>query len=383
MKKQIKLTLTMILIASVVATSMLFAADGSWALTGDPADGQWMESANWIGGIPNAAGDNAYFTNNIGGTAGKITVIPSNDANIVVGGIYLNSTRVKLPSRTNIYNGDYFQGATNITLDAGGSTPIIDVSSNRLDAQVVFEGTDGFTLLGEPNGVLMLGATPKLISGPVLLQGAGVVYNDKNALMNADVTITNTTLINRKGGFNTKSLAIGDAGVLDFDQNSDFVSPVQLYGPATINQNGRMELGYDMILSGSNIVVNNGGELNCGGTWGGHNFLNITINNPLTLEGYGILGIGALAFPGINNLTNNGPITLTGNTRIGMWGGGDAYIVMNGAISGTGPCRFLAQAGHHTHIRRFELFAQNNYTEDTWIEGHACQNITTLHGDHC
>jgi len=64
-----------------------------------------------------------------------------------------------------------------------------------------------------------------------------------------------------------------------------------------------------------------------------------------------------------------------------MWGGGDNYMVMNGPISGGGPCILLGQAGHHSHVRRFELHAANTYTGSSHIEGFACQNITTLFGN--
>ncbi|GEM_PF-2619807 len=81
------------------------------------------------------------------------------------------------------------------------------------------EGTDGFTLHGEPSGVLMIGATPKTISGSVYLYDVfETIVNHKKVFQNADLIITGTSVSVRKDGFFTKSLVVGDGGMLNLGE---------------------------------------------------------------------------------------------------------------------------------------------------------------------
>ena len=119
-------TITAILFAALISTAA-FAASSSWTFDGD---GIWTNNAMWAGGsVPNGADDNAYFTNTY--VDDKITVGIFNNQNITVGGIHLKNTRVQLPGPTVAG----YETSTNITLDAGGGSPIIDVNTNRLDIQ--------------------------------------------------------------------------------------------------------------------------------------------------------------------------------------------------------------------------------------------------------
>jgi len=368
MKKLIKLT--KITVCLCVSSSLLaISFDGTWALTGAVADGYWTNSANWVSGIIPGPGMNAYFTNST--IDDKITVNLSDNQNISVAGIYLNSTRVQLPNPASAGG-----IGTNITLNAGGGTPIIDVSSNRLDCQVVLEGTEGFTLNSQPGGILMIGATAKPISGPVLLQDVlEVIYNHKDSLMNADVTIQNTTVRARQYGMTTKSLNINNAGFLNLTERPT----EEITGsPINVNAGGTLKLLTHAVVSGSNIVVNAGGEFRIDAAAG-----TSVIENDMSLAGNGITAsLGAFHTSGAGPIvTNNGLITLNGSTRIGQWGGGTGTMIMNGGISGTGPCVLLAQGGDSTHIRTFELHAANNYTGNTSLEGFACQNVTRLYGN--
>jgi len=409
MKKINKLTVTVFTLC-ISLTSILFAAKGSWTFDGD---GDWTNTAMWAGGsVPNGSGDNAYFTNTY--VDDKITPGIFNAQNITVGGIYLKNTRVQLPGTTVAG----YENSTNITLDAGGGTPIIDVYTNRRDIQCIREGADGFTAYGNsptgvPMGILMMGATAKPISGTVTLSNIyNIPFNHPDALMNADMVLADVVANSRKYEFNTKTITVNDGGNFNIFQTDDtsgvpvkiqtdsitvniggtlgagldpvfttsVAEPFDLLSPSiTINSGGRIKInsGLAKTVGGSNITVLAGGEV---GFF--DNFQTYTISNPLVLDGWGIApSLGALTVQGVNNLTNNSPITIVGSTRIGMWGGGDQYMVMNAPISGGGPCILLGQAGHHTHIRRFELYAANTYTNNTTIQGFACQNITTLHGN--
>ena len=401
-------TITTLLFATIISTA-LFAANGSWTFDGD---GSWTNDAMWAGGtVPNGTGDNAYFTNTY--VDDKIIATLGNSQNITVGGIYLKNTRVQLPDPAHASG-----VGTNITLDAGGGLPIIDVFTNRLDIQCILEGTDGFTaygssITGVPAGILMLGATAKPISGTATFSNLNqTIINNKDALVNTDVVLDNALLNSRKNEFNSKTITVLNGGGFNVFQTDDTSgAPVKVQADSiTINSNGVFGAGNDPIWLGSgesfdllspSITVNNGGRIKVNGgnakSVGGNsitvanggevgffnNFFTYTISNPLVLDGWGIApSLGALTVQGLNNLTNNSPITLAGNTRIGMWGGGDNYMIMNEPISGTGPLILLAQGGHYSHIRRFELHAANDYTGNTTIQGFACQNITTLHGNN-
>jgi len=339
-------TIKTLLFAALISTAM-FAANGSWTL--NEGTGQWLNVANWAGGIvPNGAGDNAFFTGAY--SVAKITVVPSNTANITVGGIYLNATRVQLPTGTNIFTGSSFPGATNITLDAGGGSPVIDVANARLDVQCGLEGTDGFTLKGDhASAVLMLGATEKTISGPVNLYDIfDIIINHKDVLQNADVTITGTTVRVRKDAFNTKTLNIGEGGMLNMTE-TDFPSNDTVLSSSSINVNsgGKLRLSYPTTLDGSNITVNSGGEfvIAAAGT--------STLENNMSIAGNGIFSALCAFHTEVGNVTNNGDVYFAEDARYGQYGGGSNYFVQNGAFSGPGSVELLVQGGHETHARTF------------------------------
>jgi len=356
MGKTNKLTVT-ILTLCISLTSILFAANGAWTFDGD---GNWKNAANWAGGIvPDGSGDIAYFTNIYTDT--KLIVVPSNDVNITVGGIYLNATRVTLPNRSNIYSGINYPGATNITLDAGGGTPIINVNSNRLDIQCILEGTDGFTLQGQSDGVLMIVATPKPISGPVLLQDVfEIIYNDLNNLMNADVTISNTTVRTRHGGLTSKSLNICTNGILNLTE----ITEEKVTGnPINVNIGARLQLSSPATMTGSNIVVNNGGEFVIATAIDGTS----TLENDMSIAGNGIYAaLGAFHTEG-GNVTNNGDVYFAADSRFAQWGGGTNYLVQNGGFSGPGSVELLVQGGHETHARTFYLNGPDSRTGNTML----------------
>jgi len=359
MKKQIKLTMTMIMAVCLCASSALLAANGQWTFDGD---GQWTNAAMWGGGnVPNGVGDNAYFTANY--TDDRITASTENSDKIIIGGIYLNNIRVQIPAAD---SDPGFPGATNLVLDAGGGSPIIDVCSNRLDIQIPLDGTDGFTTRGyHDSGVLMLGRTPKPISGNVNLYDISeVIINNSNALQNADVTITGTTVRVRKDTFNTKSLNIGDAGSLNFTEQIT----VEIVGnPINVNYNGKLLIGMNnSTLSGSNITVNgispvNGGQL--------ETTVALATNTvPLTLSGYGGNWLGAILMSsGNQTFVVNAPVTLAGNTRVGGYSSGVRHLYLKKDISGTGLLELWAGGGHATHGVYLYLGGSNTYAGKTSI----------------
>ena len=357
-----KIKIIAVILFTAIITSSIFAASSAWIYDGD---GSWMDSANWAGGIvPNGAGDNAYFTNTY--TDDKITAGIINSQNIIAGGIYLKNTRVQLPGPTVAG----YELSTNITLDAGGASPIIDVSINRLDIQCGLDGTDGFTLQGDhASGTLMVGATPKSISGAVNLYDVfEIIVNHKDVFQNADVNVTGATVRLRKNAFNTKSLTIGDGGMLNMTE-TDTPSNATVLSSSSINVNsgGKLRLSYPATLEGSNITVNADGEfvIGTGGT--------STLENDMSLAGYGVYAaLGAFHTEG-GNVTNNGNVYFAADARFGQYGAGSNYFVQNGGFSGPGSVELLIQGGHETHARTFYLNGTDTRTGKTTLSAYASQ----------
>ncbi len=366
--KKIK-TITTLLFAAIISTAA-FAANGSWTFDGD---GVWTNNAMWAGGtVPDGAGDNAYFTNTY--VDDKITVGIFNNQNIIAGGIHLKNTRVQLPGPTVIG----YETSTNITLDAGGGSPIIDVNTNRLDIQCGLDGTDGFTLKGDhASGILMIGATPKSISGNVNLYDIfEIIVNNKDILQNADVTVTGTTVRLRKDAFNTKTLNVGDGGMLNMTETDVPANPTVL-SSSSINANsgGKLRLSYPATLEGSNITVNAGGEFVIGtvGT--------STLENNMSLAGNGVFAaLGAFHTEG-GNVTNNGDVYFAADARYSQYGAGSNYFVQNGAFSGPGSVELLVQGGHETHARTFYLNGVDTRSGKTTLSAYASQGTFEIAND--
>ena len=386
MKKMIKLTLASALTICLCSTS-IFAADG----TRLPALGDWSAGGSWVGGIIPGAGDTANFTNNTAATVDTFI-----DVDTTIKDINVNDG----DGTPNNY--DLEPGAGFLTF-AGGST--ID-NATRFNLLCVTKGTEGFTKIGA--GLMNIGKTSNLISGTVNLNAGQVLLNHNQALMNADVSVA-TLLTSRKNEFNAKSVTVANGGLLDMFQSDVPADPGTIIADSvTVQSGGKLGNGYDLGaptvgvpikfvspsvtveaggeiliktsmktggstalpgISGSSIVVNNGGGINFGGANAvmGATF---TLSNPLSLSGWGpTANLGALFCYGNNdNLTNNGPITVSGDTRIGSWGVG-GYMVLNGVISGDGPVRFLSQAASGSaHPRTYEFNAANTYSGNTILE---------------
>ena len=328
--------------------------DGTWINTEVNTPKEWNATANWSGGtVAGGVGKTASFNNGID-TAGALKWISVSPVPI---GPSPTIDDMEFSLSSDDPSALYAIGNGTLTLVG---TPTIDVAGidNLAGVYIGYPGqggeiagTVGFTKTG--TGRLYM-AQPSTISGPVNINAGILEYKDANGLQNADVVINNTAQLVPSGNMNANSI--------------------------TINSGGRIKVqgGSPKSVGGSSITVANGGEV---GFF--DNFFTYTISNPLVLEGYGIApSLGSLTVQGVSSLTNNSPITLAGNTRIGMWGGGDESMIMNGVISGTGLLNLHAQGGDRTHIRRFELHAANDYTGNTIIQGLAAQNITTLYGNN-
>jgi len=130
------------ILAIAACMSHLHAASGSWT---SATSGDWSDSGNWTGGVPNAAGDVATFSQNW--TGQTVTV----DGTYTVGSI--------LASDTTAGGGLLLSGGT-LTLDNNASKPVIQTDAgftepggsapfnNPLRITSVLAGSNGFEKTG-------------------------------------------------------------------------------------------------------------------------------------------------------------------------------------------------------------------------------------------
>lgn len=127
----------------VACLSHLHAASGSWT---SASDGNWADSGNWTGGVPNAAGETATFNQNW--TGQTVTVV----GNFTVGSI--------LASDSTAGGGGLILSGGTLTLDNGVNKPVIQTDAgftepggsapfnNPLRITSVLAGSNGFEKTG-------------------------------------------------------------------------------------------------------------------------------------------------------------------------------------------------------------------------------------------
>jgi autotransporter-associated beta strand protein len=176
------------------------AASGSWITA---TSGDWSDSGNWTGGIPNASGETATFNQD---WTGQIINV---DGTYTVGSI--------LATDTTSGGGLTISGGT-LILNNGLNKPIISTDNNnafsesataRFKLTSVLDGSNGFERQG--SGYLDLSGTTNLFTGSIkltaLASGGGsftVINNDAN-LGNAANTIEVATNSQPVGFYNDAS----------------------------------------------------------------------------------------------------------------------------------------------------------------------------------
>ena len=384
MRKNFKLTMTIMIAVCLCATSTLLAADGTRNTT---TPGNWSAAGSWVGGtIASGSGSTAYFTNEI--TATRDTTI---DADTTIGNITVND------GDGTANNNDLENGAGILTL-AGGST--IDCAT-RLNLKCVVAGTEGFTKTGA--GLMNLGATSNIISGTVNLNGTGeILINNANALENADVNLT--TLVNsRKDQCNTKSITVGNGG--KFNRLTG-TAPVAIKATTSITvQNGGIlgtgidaaqpTIGGSFDLLSPSITVQSGGKIQvpntvAGVTIGGSN---ITVQSggkiellntcsllaDATIAGTGDNGRGAINCEDNYKTITISNVTLSADATIGGVSIGNT-LNLRGKIDGGHQLTLLAQAGHVTHGWPFNMYGSNTYTGATVLYSSYANQYVKLFG---
>jgi len=395
MNRMLQQSRIILMAVCLLIAAPLFGLDGTWTLN---ANGAWNNTANWSSGvIADGAGYTAYLTTPI--TANRQLQVTAAQT---IGNITVNDSDAT-PNQYQIVD----SGAS---LTIAGANPLISCTT-RLDLNTAAQGNQGFTKLGP--GILNLGTIAKSISGPVnLYQGSQIILNHMQALMNADVTVTGTIVNSQKYQLNAKSITVGQDGKVNMLVTDNTTIPVAVIvkDSITVNSGGTLGAGigtptdgdpfnllcpsitvnsggsiiYNYVnttataqpgIGGSNITVNSDGQIQLA-----KDNITLVINNPLTLAGDGIwFNMGALHTIGNSiNVTNNGPITLTGNARIGQYGiWGNMY--MNQPVSGTGDLSWYIQSGYGPKF--FYFYAQNTYSGKTLL-GSAYALPTYIAGVH-
>jgi len=305
-----KKLITLIITLCICVLPVTAAQDGSWALT---TGGDYSTPGNWVDG--NIADDStsiAYFTNGI--TAFSQINLQTNRT---IGTLNLSG------------EGDqwWFAGEGNIlTLDDGGTTPIIDVGGNLWGVSINanLSGSDGFNKTGAK--ILNLYDSP--VSGTVTVVEGMLSLAWDSALQNADVIVSNGSILEIA---NTKT-ANCESITVDFG----VIKP----------------------------------------SFGG----SIGINSPITM--------GANEFSSVidsDNLTNtiniNGSVTMSADCQIGV-GGNASVMNINQPITGPYKLHFLPHSDNATHINTININAVNTYGGETILDNWGCKPVFELNVNH-
>ncbi len=304
MKKFTILMMTFCLCASTA----LFAADGTWNVEGD---GDWSTAGNWTSSIiADGASSIAFLNNNFSGDWVGAPRAINVDSPRTIGQIYFGSA------------GSYwnFWSLTTgtITLDNGGSTPIISVNGIWASMIDSLAGTAGFNKTGADD--LRLYAEQS-ISGPVTISAGTLGAYGDTALKNADVNVNGGRLtIGGNVSASLKSLTVtsgdGNVGLIKpeagqsatlntpfttsyTDAGNTFVVNVDADSELTLNSNVTMSANTAFAISANNGTLN----------------INAPISGPYSLR---LMGRSATEHIGTYNI--NAPCTYTGWTTLESWG---------------------------------------------------------------
>ncbi|MCK5851516.1 hypothetical protein KAH27_00680 [bacterium] len=157
----------------LLACTAIFAADGSW----NADDNTWSEATNWVGDIiADGAGNTATFANQMNDAWDAKYVLV--DSARTIGTINFGSS-----------SGYYTYWALNtgtITLDNGGSSPVINVNGIWGAMIDSIAGANGFNKTGAD---LLRFYGDNEISGTVTASAGALGAYNANALKNADVVV--------------------------------------------------------------------------------------------------------------------------------------------------------------------------------------------------
>ncbi|MCK5852138.1 autotransporter-associated beta strand repeat-containing protein [bacterium] len=353
-----------ITLLTLIATTFLFAADGSWSATNMfPSLKDWSDNTAWAGGtIASGAGSTAYFTNGID-TVGVYGIKAI--------------TMATAPTIENVVFDLDVNDPTALYVLAGGTltllgTPTINVSTKIAGAYIGFPGfggslagTAGFTKLG-PGRLVM--AQPSLISGTVTISDGNILITDNNALTNADITVNDGKRLYIANGVAMNS---GDITI----ESGGRIHPEFGNGAFTVNANiiAKGEHAYEGAGGDStnnlNGIINLDSAAWAGVTIAGSGVLNIN-NNIIGTGDLHILGHSASGLVQIINI--NEPGYYTGNdTRLAAWASSPRFelncinalsnsnlTIANNTYTNNGPVNLVCDLNGNTQlINQFSMDA--------------------------
>jgi len=196
-----KITIMMMTIC-LCASTAIFATDGTW---NNVAGGDWEVAGNWVG---NTIADGASATATFNTDTGNVNV----DVNRTNGVISKSAAA------------DLWLSAGPLVLDGG--TPVIDVTVGATYMNCALAGSSGYNKTGA-GWLLQYNTT---ISGDINVNAGvlGLMWDD--AIMNADVKVNSSLLINNGVVANGKSVTVNNGGVIQ-----PYLGTAGLNAPLTCN----------------------------------------------------------------------------------------------------------------------------------------------------
>lgn len=348
-----------------LSLSNLNAASGSWTTA---SSGDWSESGNWTGGLPNAVGETATFNQN---WTGQIINV---NGEFIVGSILATDSTS---------GGGLTISGGKLILGNAANKPIISTNSNnafsetaatRLKLTSVLDGTNGFERQG--SGYLDLSGTTNLFTGSIKLTalasggGSFTVINGDANLGDSSNTIEVVTNSQPVGFYN-------DAAAGSFTLNSARTITTTGTGDLWVKNKSGANMTIAGVISGTaNFRKNDGGIV----TLTGEN----TYALATKLEG------GILRLSGGNNrlptttsvqfLNGTSTLDLTNTTQsvaaISAFGGGTSTITgAGGSLTVTNNANFTVNGADATTL---DMSGLTNFTYNQSSKNFVVQPVTSL-----
>jgi autotransporter-associated beta strand protein len=282
------ITLALVVFGALVPVAS--AADSTWV----DGTGNWSNTANWLGTVPNAIGDIARL--NVTGTA----TITLDTGFVTLGSLFFNTTDQVTLAGTNNLILQAVSGSALVETDGPGVTDVISAPLTLGSNTTFLINSAGLTLNGTVTGnnstLTKMGAGTLTINGSAASAYNTVINVGTVTLGNINVLSTGAVTVNSGGTLNVQ--ANNNVGVLNLTSG-------QVTGAGTLTLNAAVtSLGSSTIASGvalntTQTVTVSSGELTISGALTGTGTLTKAGNSDLILSNAG------------TNLTGTGGINVT------------------------------------------------------------------------
>jgi autotransporter-associated beta strand protein len=329
--------------------------------------------------ITNNSGNTNFFNFGTSSTAGGKT----NSVNTVVnasGTLFFGT-----PAATNgfVQSGDITNNSTGTFIITNGASGAVDISG-------AISGSAGLTLANGGSGRIWLGASNSYAGGTVISNTGSGSFGVSNSSAFGSGTVTSAGSgvtnnlqpdANNLNIANNWQLDTGNTLRLGVNNGTNFTASGNMAGAGSVLIGGTNATNSTVVLSGNNsytgaTTVSSGGTLQVGnanalgGTAGGTTVSSgatLDLNGqsvgaePVTISGTGVGAAGALRNTSASASSLAGPVTLVGNTTIGLSAGN---IALSGNIGESGGARNLTVAGTNGIVT---LSGSNNYSGITSV----------------